>query len=469
MNNPVDGTRFNFARNLAKVPEHDGSKHHDDLKHNGSKRLSWPPETDYRLIDCILPATDAPIEAELAALRDLVEASWEQATSRDEAVPRMPNAAAIAAQLRRIANIMPRDADRDNVRLRADALDYGYDDAILATLAASDEESAFVAGNISTWFGKRRKGLPTAFGCTANPQEQAAVDAAVGLGREVDLYLRALQAALRLGNVPAFAATTLFFMAGEGNGHPKHIAYFLPEDEGVKRSIFKKTYYFGNVHRALIDGITLPLSRSHLDLGMPIQADAAALGTIPTLGVFAHEMGHAVHRDGISFASINAADRWASVTLQEMAADIFGVLILTEVIAPALGIEPRRMIAYHIGECLRYVDRGLGCFPDSDGMYLQLSYLAALGALELREGATSTLAGDPEVLLAGFRSLGRVLADTLLAGDVERSLALYRDFGPSAPDHRLAPLMNALAVASPASLAYRAALAQPLAERGHVA
>lgn len=457
-NSADDGTRFNFARNLTKMPEH-----------RGSKSLYWPVGADYRLIDCILPSADAPIGAELAALRDLVEASWKEAASGDELARRMPNAAAIAELLRRIADTMPRDADRRSTQLRADALEHGYNEQILAALAASREDFAFVAGNVSTWFGKQRKGLPTAFGCVSNPQEQAAVDAAASLSKEIDLYVQGLQAALRLGKVPAFVTTALFFMAGEGDGHPKQIAYFLPEDEGVKRSTFKKTYYFANAHRALIDGIALPLSRRHLDLGMPIPADAAALGKIPTLGVFAHEMGHAVHRHGVSFGAMNAVDRWASVMLQEMAADVYGTLILAEVMAPALGIEPRQIIAYHLGECLRYVDRGLGYFPDSDGMYLQLSYLSAFGALELRQGATVTLGGNPEIVLAGFRSLGRVLADTLLAGDVERSLALYRDFGPAASDNRLAPLRTVLAAERPASLAYRSAPAERRPEAGSAA
>lgn len=449
----IAGTRFDFARNLARASQY-----------RGWKKPFWPPGSNYRLIDCTigctLPDADGAIAAELAALRDLVEASWTEATSNAGGAPyRMPNAAAVAARLRRIAGVLPRASDRRGVELRADALELGYDESILAALAAGDEEVALAAGNISTWFGKQRGGLPTAFGCRVDLEEQAAVDAAAGLRKEIEDYLRSLHAALRLGDVPAFAATKLFFMAGEGDRHPKHIAYFLPEDEGVKRSPFKKTYYFANSHRRLIEGIAIPLARRHLDLGMPVPADAAALGIIPSLGVFAHEMGHAVHRGTTSFVALNQIDRWASVTLQEMAADVFGTLILTEVLASAFGIQPRRMIAYHLGECLRYVDRGLGLFPDSDGMYLQLSFLAAFGALALRDGAAAMLAGDVEVMLAGFRSLGRVLADTLVADDVERSLALYRDFGPAAADDRLAPLAATLAAEPPTSLVYRPASA----------
>jgi hypothetical protein len=454
---PIPCERFDFARNLAKTSAR-----------QGSKSLSWPSANYYRLIDCVLAKPDLAIDAELANLRELVETSWTVATSGDGGTT-MANATTIAVQLRRIARMFPRAADRQSALLRADALERGYDDATLAALASAEEETTLVAGNIATWFGKQQQGLPTAFGCSADAHEQAAVYAAAGPKGQVDLYLHSLHAALRLGKVPSFAATRLFFMAGEGDGHPKHIAYFLPEDEGVKRSTFKKTYYFANVHRALIEGIALPLSRRHLDLGMPVPADAAALGTIPTMGVYAHEMGHAIHRGGTSFAGLNATDRWASVVLQEMAADVFGTLILTEVIAPALGIEPQRMIAYHLGECLRYVDRGLGYFPDSDGMYLQLNYLASFGALTPHGGPAPTLAGDPAVVLAGFRSLGRVLADTLLAGDVDRSRALYRDFGVPASDGPLAMLTAKLAAEAPGSLAYRPSVNARATSKGYAA
>jgi len=247
--------------------------------------------------------------------------------------------------------------------------------------------------------------------------------------------------------------TDVFFMAGEGNRHPKHIAYFLPEDEGVKRSPFKKTYYFGNTHRALVAGVSLPLATRFLDLGDPSLVGAAGFEPIPALGVLAHEMGHFVHREDVSFAALNAADRWASVVLQEVAADVFGILIVAEVLAPALSLDPARAIAYHLAECLRYVDRGLGYFPDSDGMLLQLSYLERMGALSLADGPATRLSGDPGAVKAGLRSLARVLADTLLAGDVSRALALHRTYGPASRE-ALAPLLGALRDRPQSSIEY---------------
>jgi hypothetical protein len=440
------GSRFDFAANLAAAG-----------CNRESTRPLWPPDTAWRRLDCSLgpEMPDAPLGEALDALREVVEASLHDALSGNGvAGKRMPRAQAVASLLRRIAHALPRAADRRALSLRADAVERGYDEASLAELATLREDIAFVAGNISTWFGKHRRGLPTAFGCHVDPFAQGAVDAVAGLQNEIAAYLRALCAALRLGSVPAYAATRLFFMAGEGNTHPKHIAYFVPEDEGVKKSPFKKTYYFANSHRALIDAAAIPLARCHLDIGIPPPVNAAAYGPLPSLGVFAHEIGHAVHRETTRYAGLNDAHRWMSVAMQEMAADVFGMLILTEVFCPALGIEPERAVAYHLGECLRYIDRGLGRFPDSDGMYLQLSYLSTFGVLSLHDGADVVLCGTPDAVLAGFRSLGRVLADTLLATDIARTEALFRDFSPEADPGGIAPLIAALTSKQPASLAY---------------
>ncbi len=427
--------------------------------HYGDWRSAfWPPAADYRLFCLDLasatPALGPELLTELDSLTTLIDAAWQH----DKALasgpePRIRQAGAIAAGMRRIAALLPEPSDRRALELRAHALEHGYGDS-LATLAELDEDITLVAGRISTWYGKQTRGLPTAFGCARDHEAQAAVRAATARLGELADYVRALHSQLRLGEIPAFSATQLFFMAGEGNRHPKHIAYFLPEDEGVKRSPFKKTYYFVNTHRLLVDAVSLPLARQFLELGRPIEASVAALEPIPTLGVLAHEIGHFVRRPGVKLAPINEASRWASVMLQETAADVFGTLLLAEVLAPALHIEPAQVILYHLAECLRYVDRGLGSFPDSDGMFLQLQFLASFGALGVEPGAPRLLQADPEVVVAGFRALARVLADTLLAGDVERSLALWRTYGP-AGERRLGPLVAALDQGPHKTIEYR--------------
>lgn len=418
----------------------------------------WPPVYDYRLFYLDLanevPALGAGLHAELETLRAAIEAEWKRCHGLGgTAAPRMQGAATIARCLRRIAELLPGEADRRALGLRADVVERGYDNRTLAALAAIDEDITIVAGKLATWYGVQAGGLPTAFGCVRDTASQASVTAARARLGDVTAYLLGLHEHLRLGEVPGFTATRLCFMAGAGDRHPKHIAYFLPEDEGVERCPFQKTYYFANTHRALIDAVSLPLGRRLLNLGLRLPASAASFGAIPALGALAHQFGRSVLRPG-AFAALDAADRWASHVLQDTAAGVFGTLVLAELLAPRLGLEPSDVVAYHLAECLRYVDRGLGNFPDSDGPYLQLNYLASSGALALAlDGGMPRLTGEPAAVIDGFRSMARVLADTLLAGQVDDALAFYRAYGP-AGGHALHPLLVALREEPPKTIEY---------------
>ena len=112
-------------------------------------------------------------------------------------------------------------------------------------------------------------------------------------------------------------------------------------------------------------------------------------------------------------------------------------------------------IGYHLAECLRYVDRGLGCFADSDGMYLQLAYLADFGVLAPSIPGSPKLTVDVDGILAGLRSLARVLADTVLAGDVAATLALAKAYGPTSANPALGPFLAARSSELPVSLDYQ--------------
>jgi hypothetical protein len=432
---PAD--RFDYARNLPAAGTY-----------RAYRGTFWPPVPGYR-VSCLdlaphVPGLGPDFPRALAALKAAVEDEWR--TVKDIGIParrRFNDPGAIARALRGVVPHLPGEADRRALTLRADAVEHGYTDAILKELAGLDEEVTVVAGQISTWYGKEVRGLPTAFACRRDDRSQAHVDRALEHRAEAEGYLRRLHPDLRLGDVPAFGVTDLFHMAGEGNLHPKHIAYFLPEDEGVKYSPFKKTFYFRNTHRALLESISAPLAARHIRTGDTFDPVGARFATLPVLGVLSHELGHFVHRPVTDFKALNEADRWASVVLQEVAADVFGILILADVWARHTGLAPGDVVAYYLAECLRYVDRGLGHFPDSDGMFLQLSYFVQLGALTLDERDGARLTGGPEAVLAGLRSLARVLADTLLADRADAAVALHRAFGP-ATDGPLRPLVDEL-------------------------
>ncbi|MEV5886554.1 hypothetical protein AB0L74_28285 [Streptomyces sp. NPDC052020] len=438
MSDELSVNRFDYEANLRRA----GS-------YRDHRSAFWPPTDGYEVSFLDL-AGDTPdfggaFLRSLAVLKDEIEAEWKRVKDKGVPARRRFNAPRpVAEAMREIAEHLPGAADRRALTLRARAVQDGYNDDILRELAGMEEEFTVVAGQVSTWYGKEVKGLPTAFACRADEHRQSFVSQALRAEEDVAAHLRRLHADLRLGRLPAFGAARLFFMAGEGNLHPKHIAYFLPEDEGVKYSPFKKTYYFGNTHQALLESISAPLAARFLRVDAEFDPAAERFAAIPTLGVLSHELGHFVHRPATDFKELNAQDRWASVVLQEIAADVFGILILAEVWAERFGIAQADVIAYYLAECLRYVDRGLGHFPDSDGMFLQLSYFVQLDALTVKEERHGrVLAGDSQVVLAGLRSLARVLADALLAGKAEPAAALHRTFGPAAPAP-LRPLIEEL-------------------------
>jgi hypothetical protein len=443
----VTPDRFAYGSNLERA-----------ISYRERRHAPRPPPYDYRVsyldLASEVPALSAGLHAEVEALRAAIEAEWRQSHALGGgAAAGMQDAATIARCMRRIAELLPGESDRRALGLRADAVERGHDHPTLAALAAIDEDITIIAGKLATWYGEPAGGLPTAaFGCVRDTASQASVIAARARRGDITAYLHGLHEELRLGEVPALTATRLFFMAGEGNRNPKQIAYFLPEDEGVERGPVQKMYYFANTHRALIDAVSLPLGRRWLNLGLRLPASAASFGAIPALGVLAHVFGRFVHRGGASFAALDAADRWASYTLQEAAADVFGTLVLAEVLAPRLGLEPSDVVAYHLAECLRYVDRGLGNFPGSDGRYLQLNYLASSGALAL-DGGVPRLTGEPAAVIDGFRSMARILIDTLLAGQVDDALAFYHAYGPAGA-HALHPLVVALREEPPKTIEY---------------
>jgi hypothetical protein len=424
----------------------------------GHRSPFWPPLDRYVIAALDLsrdePNLEHGFDQRIGALRDAIEEEWLRGPI-EEGGTEFADPQAVASILRSLVEFLPSEDDRQALTLRADAVEDGYRAEALEALSVLSEDVTVVAGRISTWHGKHLHRMPTAFGCQADPQHQRLVSEVMASEEDVRGYLWSLHADLQLSEVPAFAPSRLFFMAGEGNLHPKHIAYFLPSDEGVKRSPFKKTYYFVNTHEKLLREQSMKLGGRYLEVDPAFDLDDPDQAAIPTLGVFAHEVGHSVMRPNSSYKGLNELDRWASVVLQEVAADVFGALILAEVWETQRGYRREAAISYYLSECLRYANRGLGHFPDSDGMYMQLSYLTDLGALRLVRDEGTRLVGDTSVVLAGLRSLARVLADTLLGGTAEAARDVYATFGPgSSKGDVLSPLVDELRGETVASIEY---------------
>lgn len=439
-------SRFDHISNIKKSTE--SRDNEDDF---------WPPSIEYSLSFLDLSEAANPVVEylikSLASLGDVIELELTRFKRAPDRSVFNLDTAAISQAMREIAECFSPGADREATLLRAKALEVGYSPKILEQLLSIHEEYTIVAGLVSTWYGKQKSRMPTAFACRTEQSKQDFVAQTYEYTNQVLAYLKGLHADLSLNEPPVFSAANLFFIAGEGNRHPKHIAYFLPGDEGVKSSDFRKTCYFSNVHLALIKRFATPLAKRHLKLKDQSATSALGKNSVPVLGVFGHEIGHFIFRPEKDFRSLNKKNRWVSVALQEVVADVFGTLILAEVWAEHIGVTRGEVIHYYLAECLRYVDRGLGYFPDSDGMFLQLNYLVQLGALTLEGENNDCLTGQSDVVIAGLRSLARLLADSVLNGDEVHALALYNMYGPGS-EKVLQSLLNGLAKSSPKALAY---------------
>jgi hypothetical protein len=449
--------RFDYEGNVRRAGSYDGYRD-----------AFWPP-TDAVLVALLDVAVEGPdlcgsLRQDFRDLRDAIDAEWHHAWDGRHGHPSgLVEPAAVAAALRRIGAHLSRDADRRAALLRADAIDTGCHDGAHEALARLDEEVAVVAGQLATWHGKQRARMPTAFACRRDPAHRV-VGEVIGTTDEAAAFLRGLHPDLRLRPVPAFAAARVFFMAGEGDRHPKHIAYFLPQDQGIAGSRHSKTYYFVNTHRALLRHQSTPLAARLLDTGRSFAPDEQRFDAVPTLGVLGHEFGHSVGRPGRTFGELDTADQWVSGVLQEVAADVFGILIATEVWADRVGVEPADVVTYYLAECLRYLSRGLGYFADSDGMCLQLNYLVALGALTIDKHVEGLrLVGEPDTVLAAVRSLGRVLADTLLDGNAAAAISIHDTFGPRCSD-ALWPIVEVMSKLPGGSVEYMQESHRPVAQ-----
>jgi hypothetical protein len=439
-------SRFDFESNLAQATRH------------GERRSAyWPPAPLFHVLTLDL-SRDAPLlparfYASLALLRELVEHEWHRGkASGVPARETFERAGEIAAVMREAADELPHPVDRTHLRARADCVEQGYTEELLAQLVSPDAEVAVFAAPLSTWFGKEIARRPSAFAATI---DHSIADGLRPLQESGALatYLAHLRAGLTLNPSPAFVPSRLFFMAGEGNRHPKHIAYFLPEDEGVKRSPFKKTYYFANTHQRILEGVSYPLFDEMVDLGARREFSMQLARLLPAAGVYGHELGHSVVRDSTRYADLNRRSRWISVAMQEVGADVFGTLFVAQCWNEALGATPHDAIAYYLAECLRYVHRGLGFFPDSDGMLLQLNYLHDVGALSLDDGPVGPrLRGEPHTVIAGLRSLARVLADSLLDNQPDLVVRLFERYGPA--NKALMPLLKRLGALPTATVEY---------------
>src|SRR5690349_5068302 len=166
------------------------------------------------------------------------------------------------------------------IRMRAKALSGAADHReTVVEIARRNVQPALeiVCGPLCTWRMKTRAGLHSFLAATREEENQKLLDSLDdSLEDGLDVLRESLDApSLHVPFKLPMNVTDLLLSAGEAAGHPKHFAYFMPEDEGVDGLALEeqRTLYMRNVHIARYEVITIPLGEALLE-GPMATADA---------------------------------------------------------------------------------------------------------------------------------------------------------------------------------------------------
>lgn len=397
----------------------------------------WPRNRTHQISSLVLDLKNAGITGETAKhitkILKLTDAIRDLQTIDNTGLAHLSNQLAVEAShaLDELAGLM-HDGDSARVAgLRAQIL-RGGDQKQLATKIASLEEKQLVVfcGHLTTWLGKSRKTYFSSFFAVPDHNNQKTSDKADACLPQAFSELRSsVDTSLQLGTICDFKLTNIIAAAGEANLYPKHFAYFLPEDEGVKYAERKRTVVFTNTYLALFKLISMEESRAYItvtdgDLG------TADIDNYLVAWFRGHDIGHSIVRAETDFRTISRVDRWASMVLQEVIADVFGLLLcLTKTWRTQLNLDPARVCQIYCYEMLRYLRRAPSDFPDAGAAFVQLQFMIENGFAKIDEssGKISLSSSD---LLDGMTMLAKQMVQTVLANDIDATMQLSNRYCP---------------------------------------
>lgn len=398
----------------------------DDPHGVGHVRLEGEPATN--------PAETMPLLLRLAAqseaMRGLQSADGEAMSEAAASVLR----GEMAETMRELADLLD-DESAEIVRLRAKGLSGGIEHREMTLeIARSGPPPALevVCGPLCTWRMKTRVGLHSFLAAARDEEQQALLDR---LDDSLEEALAEVESEIGADgmHVPfklPMNVTDLLISAGEAAGHPKHFAYFMPEDEGVDGLPLKeqRTLYMRNVHLARYSEITIPLAEELLD--GPMQAADVPVETTLMPWIRGHDHGHNVVVPETTY------DSWMEtlgiepfMALQEGIADVYGFLMtISESWRKITGATRLEMAATHIAELLHYVRRGPKYYGDPGAAYVELSFLAENGFVEIDE--RGRIRWNEEDFCRGMAALASALTDaTVGAPDEQGSEAFLARYG----------------------------------------
>ena len=221
--------------------------------------------------------------------------------------------------------------------------------------------------------------------------------------------------------------TDMVACGGEANAYPKHFAYFLPEDEGVKGEPGqrKKTIVFRNAYRDRFTVISQPLGEAMFagPRATPTRRRARAAGLV----------SRPRHRPYGDAASTDYGWRLdlghePFMMVQEAVSDVYGLLLtLTPTWLSLTGLSAVDASEVFLAELLHYLRRGPWLYGDAGAAYVELSYLLANDYMQM--GTDGRVHWEMERLHEGMRALASEMATAVLepptAEPCKRFVATY--------------------------------------------
>jgi len=340
----------------------------------------------------------------------------------------------MAETMRELADLIDPEC-AEIVRLRAKGLAGEIEHREMTLqIARSGPPPAFevVCGPLCTWRMKTRVGLHSFLAAARDEPQQELLDR---LDDSLEDALAEVEAqigaqGMRVPFKLPMNVTNLLISAGEAAGHPKHFAYFMPEDEWIDGLPLEeqRTLYMRNVHLARYRVITIPLAEALLE--GPMSAAEAPISDTLMPWIRGHDHGHNVE------VSTTSYDEWRDdlgiepfMALQEAIADVYGFLMTIS--GPWLsitGVSRLDMCATHMAELLHYMRRGPKYYGDPGAAFVELSFLAENGYVEIDQ--RGRVRWDEDGFSRGMAALASALTDaTVGAPDEQGSEAFLSRYG----------------------------------------
>ncbi len=340
----------------------------------------------------------------------------------------------MAEGLRELAELVD-DESAARIRTRAKGLAGGIGHREMTLeIAQSGRPPALeiVCGPLCTWRMKTRVGLHSFLAAARDERRQEQLNQ---LDDSLEDALAVVEGEIGASELSVpfklpMNVTDLLISAGEAAGHPKHFAYFMPEDEGIDGLPIQeqRTLYMRNVHLARYSVITIPLAETLLS--GPMQAADVPIEETLMPWIRGHDHGHNVVVPETSY------DDWMEVlgiepfmALQEAIADVYGFLMtISDPWLTITGVSRLEMCATHMAELLHYLRRGPQYYGDPGAAYVELSFLAENGFVEIDDAGR--ISWNEEDFCRGMAALASALTDSTVGAPDERgSEALLARYG----------------------------------------